>query len=199
MHVQPVHRQVVAVSVRLLGVDERQRHERPAVVGPAGERRQQVEPGLAGDHLGDRPHPLPLEADLEQIGGDIARAPELPDVGREQRLRQIHQPADEFERPLAEGQGSAAPGAEQVGDQREGLAGHVGEEQRRALGGDHPAMDLGHLEMGIDRRGHHGQVAIGLQPIEKRTQVRKHSVWFSLVPGPCYSTGPCQVSSALPP
>ena len=169
MHVQPVHRQVVAVPAGMLGIDERQRHEWPAVVGPAGQRRQQIEPRLARDHLGDRAHPLPLQADLEQGGGDVARAPELAGVGRQQRLGEIHQPADQFERPLAEGQGGPAPGAEQVRDQREGLARHVGEEQRRPLGGDHPAMDLGHLQMRVDRRGDGGEIAIGPQPVEKRS------------------------------
>ena len=50
------------VRAAMLGVDQRQGDERPAVLGPAGERRQPIETRLAGDHLGDRPQAAAAQA-----------------------------------------------------------------------------------------------------------------------------------------
>ncbi len=176
VHVQPVDRQVVAVAAGMFGVDERQRHERAAVLGPAGERRQPVEPRLARHHLCHRAHRLPFQPHLEQAAGDIARAPQLACIRRHDGLRQFDQPANESHRVLAEGQGGAFLGAEQVRHERIPAALHVREEQRRATGGDHAAMDLGGFEMRVDRRGDGDQVGIGTQPIHEGSKVWEHAL-----------------------
>ena len=173
VHLQPVHAEVVPGARRVLGVDERQRDERPAVLGPAGKGRQPVEPDVAGDNLGYRPPGPRSRADAEQRAGHVARAPQFRGRRREQRLGQLHQPPDELQRARAEGELRPARGTEQVGDERKRRTGDVREEQRRAAGGDDPAVDLRRFERGIDGNLDNREVAVTFQPIDERTEVGK--------------------------
>ena len=66
----------------------------------------------------------------------------------------MHQPLDQSKRPLAKGELGTAGGAEEIRDEPERRALDVGEQQRRATGRDHAAVDLGGLERRIDRRIH---------------------------------------------
>ena len=94
----------------------------------------------------------PPRADLEQLEADVARAPELAGRRRQQRLGQLDEPPDQPQRPLAERQLGAPRRAEQIGDEPEVGAGDVGEEQRRAAGRDHAAMNLRGFEVGSTAR-----------------------------------------------
>ena len=63
-------------------VDERQRDERPAVLGPGGDRRQPVEPDVGGDALGDRAAATPRVMPTLSSSRPTSRAPHsLPGVG----------------------------------------------------------------------------------------------------------------------
>ena len=56
----------------------------------------------------------------------------------------------------------------------------VGEEQRRAAGGDDPAMNLGGLEVRVDRRRDLDEIVVAAQPIEKRAKIGKHERGYAL-------------------
>ena len=174
VHVQAVHRQVRALAVRMGGIDEGQGDEGPAVFRPAREDGQGVDPEVARDDLGHRAAALALDADLQDLRREPARPPQLAGSRRQDRLGQVHQVLDQPQRPLSERQLRAARRAEQVGDQRKGLAPDVREEQRRAAGGDDPPMDLGSLEIGLHRCGDLHQIAIAPQLVDEASKVREH-------------------------
>ena len=90
----------------------------PPSSGQRRDDRQPIEPHVGRDTLGDRPARDAPRADLEQLEPDIARAPQLAGRRRQQRLRQMHEPLDQPQRPLAERQLGAPRRAEQVGDER---------------------------------------------------------------------------------
>ncbi len=125
---------------------------------------------------------------------DVARAPQLGRRRRQQRLGEVDEPLDQLQRALAEGELGAARGAEEIGDERKVGAGDVGEEQRRATGGDDPAMDLRGFEMGIDRRRDLDEVVVAAQAIEKGAEIGEHARATAFA-----SCGPVHCSSKLPP
>ena len=152
-------------------VDERQRDERTAVLGPAGQRRQAIEPDV-GRHAIDHRSALDASrADLEQLGADVARVPELARRRRQQRLGELDEPTNQPQRPIAKRQLGAASGAEQIGDEPEVRALDVGEQQRRTAGRDHAAMDLRDFEVGIDLRFDRDKVVVTAKLVEKRAEI----------------------------
>ena len=155
------------MAIGMRRVDERQRDERTAVLGPARQCRQAIEAHVGRDVLGDRTALHASRADLQQLETDVARAPQLGRCRRQQRLGQLHDAANQPERPLAERQLRASSGAEQVRDEAEAGSGDVGEEQRRAAGGDDASMDLGGFEMAIDGRVHRDDVAVTLEEADR--------------------------------
>ena len=86
-----------------------------------------------------------------------ARASAARALGRRREL------ADELARAVAERELDALAGAEEVRDDRERRALHALEEQRGAVRGDHAAMDLGGLEVGIDLGLDRREIAAGLE------------------------------------
>ena len=100
----------------MLGVDQRQRHERAAVLGPARDDRQLVEADVVGHDLDDRPAAAARQPDARQIAEEAARAPQLRRRRRQDRLGGVHEPLDERVRARPERQAGAARRAEQVGD-----------------------------------------------------------------------------------
>ena len=91
-------------------------------------------------------------------------------------MRQLDQPADEAERPGAEGELRPPGGAEEVGGERKAGALDVGEEEGRASGGDHPAVDLGRLQAGVDRHRDLGEIAVSSSTERGRPAGRGRSV-----------------------
>ena len=152
-------------------VDERQRDERSAVLGPRRQRRQSIEPDVGRHAIGDRSALDAPRADLEQLDADIPRLPELARRRRQQRLGQLDEPADQPQRPLAKRELGAASGAEQIGDEPEVGALDVGEEQRGTARRDHAPMNLGGFEMGIDLRFDRDEVIVTAKLVEKRAEI----------------------------
>src|SRR5262245_17233965 len=70
-----VHAEVVSVSFGVSGIDERQRDERPAVLRPAGDRRQAPEMDVGGQMLDDGATLYPPCADLQKLDTGITRTP----------------------------------------------------------------------------------------------------------------------------
>ena len=171
MDLQAINTEVVAASVGMLGEDERQGDERPAVLRPGGHRREPVQPHLVGDDVGHRAAAHAADTDPEQLGREVPCAPQRRRSRRQRRLDQLDQPADQPLWPLAKCQLSAARGPEQVGDERKVGVADVREEQRRPPRGHDPAMDLGGLECRGHRRGDLDKVTIASEAIEKGTQV----------------------------
>ena len=112
---------------------------------------------------------------LKQLAADVARVPQLAGCRRQERLGQLHDAANEPERPLAEGQLGAARRAEQIGDEPEVRALDVGEEQRRTARGNHAAVNLRHLEMRIDRRFDRDKVVVTAKLVDERAEIGKDS------------------------
>ena len=103
--------------------------------------------------------------------GHIARAPELRRRRGKQRLGQLDEAANELQWTSPEGQLRPARGPEQIRCERKGRPGYIREEQRRPTGRDDAAVDLGGLEVRIDRRLHNREVAVTPQPVDERTQI----------------------------
>ena len=155
----------------MLRIDQRKGDKGPAVLGPARQHRQAIEPDVRRDHFAHRAGRDPLRADLEQIEANVAGAPELRRRRRQQRFSQVHEALDEGERPRAERQLGATRGAEQVGDERKIRALHVREQQRRPAGGDHAPMNLRGFEVGIDRRADFNELPIAAKLIEEGAEI----------------------------
>ncbi len=158
-------------------VDERQRDERTAVLGPARQRRQAIEPDIGRDAIDDRSALNPPRADLEQLGADVARVPDLARRRRQQRLGQLDEPANQSQRPIAERHLGAARRAKQVRDEPEVGALDVGEQERGTARRDHAAMNLRGFEVGIDLRFDRDKVVVTAKLVEKRAQIRKRHEW----------------------
>jgi hypothetical protein len=177
VHLEAVHAEVGAAGrVGVLGVDERQGDERPAVLRPAGERGQAVEADVARHHLGHRPAPAPGQPDAQRLEADVAGGPELAGGRRHQRLGQVDEPLDEAARSAAESDLGPARGAEEVGGEREVGAAHLREEERRAPGGDHATVDLSGLEVRVDIGLDDGEVAVAAELVEEGAQVGEGEV-----------------------
>lgn len=73
----------------------------------------------------------------------------------------------------AERELDAALRAEQVGDHGPRRVPDVLEEQRRAAGRDHAAVDLGDLQVGVDRRVDLHQLARGAQAREQHARLAR--------------------------
>ena len=168
-----VHAQVVAAGPRVLGVHERQGQETAPVAGPGPERGQALEPRRIVDHLRDARAARALEPDPRQAGQRAALRPELARAGRDELLGQAGRLGDELGGQLPERELDPSRAAEEVRHQRERGARHAPEEERRAAGGDHPAVDLGHLEVRVDRRLDLDQLAGGAQPVDEGVQVSR--------------------------
>ena len=79
-----------------------------------------------------------------------------------------------MQRTLTERQFRTPGGAEQVGRQAELRAAHVREQQRGTARRDHAAMDLGNLEVRIDRRFHGDDVVVVVETVDELTKVLEH-------------------------
>ena len=73
---------IVGTGLGMFGVDQRQRDERPAILGPAGQRREFIEADVGGADLRDRPAGASRGADSERLATDVARPPEFRGRGR---------------------------------------------------------------------------------------------------------------------
>ena len=71
----PVHAEVVPRLLGMLRINQRKGDEGPAVLGPARQHRQAIEPDVRRDHFAHRAGGDPLRADLEQIR-PMSRAPQ---------------------------------------------------------------------------------------------------------------------------
>ena len=168
--------EVVTRTFRMLRVDQRQRDERPAVLRPAGQHRQAIEPHIRRHHIGDRPARAARGADAEGLAADVARGPQLRGRGRQQGFGEVDEAFDQALRARAERELGAARGAEQIGHERERRALDVREQQRGPARRNHPAVDFGDFEIGVDGRVDRDEVAIAAQTIEKRAEIGKRRI-----------------------
>ena len=83
---------------------------------------------------------------------------------------------DQALRARAERERGAARGAEQIGHERERRALDVREQQRGAARRNHPAVDFGDLEIGVDGRVDRDEVAITAQTIEEGAEIGKRRI-----------------------
>ena len=79
-------------------------------------------------------------------------------------------------RNVAERHLGASRGAEKIGDERKRGAAHIGEQQRRAARRDHPTVDLGRLEIRVDRCVDHREIAGAPQLVDKGAEVGERRV-----------------------
>src|SRR6478736_1577283 len=162
----------MALAGRMLGVDERERHEGTAILGPARNDRQAIEIGRLDD-VENGAARAALQANAKHRAADVARAPQLRRRGRQQRLDEADDATDQRERTGAEREFSAPRRAEQVCDEGESTAADVREEQRRPAGSNDAPVDLARFLARVDRRVSRDKVAIPPQSIEKRAEIRE--------------------------
>lgn len=82
---------------------------------------------------------------------------------------------DQAERTLTKRKLRPPRRAKQIGDERKARARDVGEEERRAAGGDDATMDFGGFEERIDRSGDLDDVVVSPQPVYKLSQISKQN------------------------
>jgi hypothetical protein len=166
-----VHAEVAAEPLGMLGVDERQRDERAAVLAPGAQQRQPRQPRRRVVVLQQRCASHVLPADLEQRTEQLALLPQSAEGRRQQRVRQRGEPLHEALGPRPERELHAARRAEQVGDDRPRRALDAPEEQRRAAGRDHAAVHFGGFEVRIDLGVDLDELVFTPQHGEQRAQV----------------------------
>ena len=152
---------------------QRQGDEGAAVGVPGSEHGQGTEPRrlLAAVEHGRRADLF--ETDAHALGEERAAPPQAAEGGRQGVFHQVDQAADKVQRPAAEGHLQPLVGAEQVGDHREGGILDPGEQQGRTATGDHPAVDLGDLQVGVHRFVDGQQLVVATEQFEIVTQVDK--------------------------
>ena len=144
LHERPPRASVAGV----LGVDCRQRDERPAVTGPARHLWEARERNLMGEH-----RPRPHAPGQHREGVDRASPiPPWSGQGLGGIDLQLHQPLHAVER-VGEDPLDPPLGAIEVGEDREGRAPWIREQDGRASGAKQPPLDLGDLQVRIDRVG----------------------------------------------
>ena len=115
--------------------------------------------------------PFPMLSDIKrELTGALGILD--PNAGVAQRSlpqrRRIHAQLDEaadlFQR-VAKNEARAFQGAEEIACHRKAAAAHAREIERRPAGTKHPALDLGHLKLGIDLALDADQTAIALERV----------------------------------
>ena len=109
-----VEAEVVPLALRVLGVDQGQGQERPAVLGPARDDRKLLQAHVPRHDLADGAGRPPRRADAQELADEVALLPHHPEVRRGGPLRELGHPADELEGPAAKGLLHAPAGAEEV-------------------------------------------------------------------------------------
>ena len=165
----PVDAQVVATVLGMLRVHEGQRDERASVLGPRRDGRQLSEAGARIHHLGDRATRTLPGTHPQQGERHIPRTPELAEGRRDDGLRQVHEAREEVLGAPAEGQLHPARRAEQVRDDGDVTSDRIAEQERRAVRGDDPAVDLRHLQMRIHRSFHLHELILASQHLQELT------------------------------
>jgi hypothetical protein len=110
---------------------------------------------------------------LEKLETNIACPPQLCRCRRHDGLDQLHQPANQAERALAERHLGTLRRTKQIGDETEIRTLDVGEQQRGSAARYDTSMDLGDFKVGIHLRLHRNEVIVTAKPIEKRAEVGK--------------------------
>ena len=145
----------------ILGVDTRKRDERAAVPRPGDDPGERCEGHGAGLH---RP-----AADMprEHRQGIQRRPPVAPRAARGGgRIDlQLDEPADTLE-GVGENPLDALSGAVEIDEDRKRAAAGIGKQHRRATGAVEPALDLGDLQVGVDRRVDKDSLPLGTEGID---------------------------------
>ena len=163
----------LGARARAPGHHQRPGNQRRRLAGPAGLHRERAEIDLvAGQHhllAGRGAHGLGAHGhrgfEQRQLVPGVAQAARrLGLAQRGQRLADLAQ----LEGLALHAPGDPLHGAKQVGQHRHAIgravgAPHVLEDHRRPALGQEPGLDLGHLELGRDRRAHPHQPALGLE------------------------------------
>ena len=166
-----VHPQVVVAGVGVFGVDQRQGDEVAAILGPGLEQGDAGEPRRILHARGDGAASGGLQADFQGLGHQVAVLPQFARRQGGQVLGELHELVDELFGAGAEGQVHAFGCAEEVGDAGEVGVFDVGEEQGRSRGGDHAAVDLGDLLVGIDGGVDSDEFIFAAEQIEELAEV----------------------------
>ncbi len=186
---EPVEPVVPLGGTRVLRQGGPEGDERPAVPGPAGDGREQVEPRLGHDLLhrrqpgGGGPH-------VSGTGQKLPVLPELLRGGRGQSLDRGHQFLPDLLRVPSQRDLDPLHRAEGVHEQRKTGALDVLEEQRRPVLPDDALHQLGDLEVGVDRGGDADQLALALEGGDEVLQAGEWRHGQNLM---------CPVSVAMPP
>ena len=166
-----VHAEVVVAGPGVLGVDQGEGDEVAAVLGPGLEQGQPREVGRPLSALGDGGGAHRLHAHPQGLAGQPAPRPQLSRREVWEVLGEADQLPQEPPRARAESQLHPARRAEEVGHAGEVGAFDVAEHQRRPAGGDDPAVDLGDLEVGGDRRLDVDDLLLAPQQVQKLAEV----------------------------
>ena len=88
----------------------------------------------------------------------------------------MHETFDQLEWSRTERELGAAGAAEQIRRQPERRASDVREQQRRSARGDDATVDLGDLEIGVDRRIHRDDGRVTAEEVDEGAEVWKHGL-----------------------
>ena len=145
----------------ILGVDTGKRDERAAVTRPGNDMGKGGKCHLAGLHRPAADMPREHRQSVERRPPVAPRA-----AGSGGRIDlQLDEPPDAVE-GVGEDPLDARPSAVEIHEDRKRAAAGIGEQHRRPAGAVEPALDLGDLQMGIDRRLDDDRLALGTEGID---------------------------------
>ena len=145
-----VDAEVVLSRDRILGVDERQRDERPAVFLPRRQHRQLIEPRWSIDNLRYRRAARVRRSEFKEVERHGAILPQFARTRRQYRLRDVHHLAHQRFRLRTECKIQTPISTEHVRNDGISASLHPLEQQRGTAFGDHTPMNLRKLEIRID-------------------------------------------------
>ena len=157
-----VDAEVARARLRVLGEDEPERDEAPAVAGPELKVRERGEV-RARRHLLRGAAAHPLGPHREHAGSAPAQAPQVAERARREGVQHLLQLRAHRGRRAPERQLDPTPRSEHVDREREFRAAHVLEQQRRAIGAHLAARDLADLARPVHLASHALEIAAALQ------------------------------------
>ena len=167
-----IHAEVGPSGGRMLRVNQRERDERTAVLGPTLNLWKRPQARRVRDSLDHGSGGACFCPALQSTTGQITKAPEPRQSRRQQHLGCRGNPAEKTDRILSKREVDAAAGTEKVRRYRKLGARDSGKQQRRSLANDRTPLNLGQIQMRIDRLVDDMKFSFATQCLQKTSEIR---------------------------
>src|SRR6185369_1197754 len=170
-----VDAEIVLLRDRIFSVDQRQGDKRTTILLPCSEHGKLVESCRTIDNLSHWSARRVSGAEFKKISRDGTVFPELGDIRRQNRLRDLHQFSHDRFRRRSKRDVDTPLGAEHVGNHRITAAFDARKQQRRPAFGNYTTVDLSKLEVWIDLGFDSDDFVFSGETIEKCAKAGMHS------------------------